>query len=84
MGCEMTSVSGIKITKEVWAKIESHFQCKCELNERGEIVYWGQHFPVGYVATDEYAGWLVDMTGDQDELICNLMEVRDERSSHCQ
>lgn len=61
---------------EMWKRIEKHFGRPCELNERGEIVYKNEDFEVGYIATDEYAGWLVDKTGDRDKLVFCLEEIQ--------
>ena len=53
-----------------WQRIERHYGRPCELNERGEIVYRDCDFPVGYIATaPDVVGYLVDTTGDSDELI---------------
>ena len=56
----------------MWKRIEDYFCQPCELNERGEIVYEGRDFEVGYIATGDYAGWLVDKTGDVDRLVFKL------------
>jgi hypothetical protein len=63
----------MQITAAIWRKVEDHYHRPCELNERGEILYRDQNYPVGYIASDcEYDGWLVDVTGDYDKLVCDL------------
>lgn len=62
----------MSLTADMWKRIEDYFGQPCELNERGEIVYKTADFEVGYIATDEYAGWLVDKTGDVDRLVFKL------------
>lgn len=62
----------MQITVQIWAKVEAHFRRPCEMNERGEILYRDGDFPVGYIAEGEWAGWLVDSTGDSDRLVTNL------------
>jgi hypothetical protein len=62
----------MNLTSSMWKRIEDYFCQPCELNERGEIVYEGRDFEVGYIATGDYAGWLVDKTGDVDRLVFKL------------
>ncbi len=62
----------MQLTSDMWQRIEEHFGRPCELNERGEIVYRDTNDEVGYIAMGEWAGWLVDRTGDRDKLVLNL------------
>lgn len=57
------------ITTAAMKMIDAHFMRPCEFTERGEIVYRDGDFRVGYIADGEYEGWLVDTTGDSDQLI---------------
>lgn len=54
--------------------INDHFMRQCEFDERGNITYVDCNFPVGYIAEGEWAGWLVDTTGDRDKLIVRVAE----------
>ena len=62
----------MKIDAAEWAKVEAHFKRPCELNEHGQILYQNADFPVGYLAEGDWAGWLVDSTGDRDALITKI------------
>lgn len=53
-----------------WKRVEKHFARKCELNERGEILYEGTDYVVGYYITEgEWKNWVSDATGDRDRLV---------------
>ena len=60
-----------KLTPEVFERAHAHYMRSVEFDENLLIYYVGEDYPVGYyVAEGEWAGALVDTTGDRDEIIC--------------
>lgn len=64
------------LTPDVFERAVAHYMRNVEfginpMNGNATIYYVGENYPVGYyVAEGEYAGALVDTTGDRDEIIC--------------
>ena len=61
------------VTETQIHRIENHYCKPCEISARGDITYKGGNCRVGYVVTKgEWEGWVVDVTGDKDELMFAL------------
>jgi hypothetical protein len=63
----------MKLTPSQIAAVSRHFKTEVEVDENNRFTKQ-DNTSLGYVAEDEWEGWLVDVTGDKDELIFDLVQ----------
>jgi hypothetical protein len=61
----------MKLTPSQIAAVSRHFKTEVEVDENNRFTKQ-DNTALGYVGEDEWEGWLVDVTGDKDELIFDL------------